>query len=471
MDFTSPWTILAVGAALLAATVVPGLYLWWPTRSKELAKSDLGLALMTGALIAFSVVLLEFLLAQRANRLESERQGESEKQALQLLVGRQRNLSGIDLGGEVLNDFYLNGKDLTGANLRGSSLRRARLQDAVLVETILVRSHLEDSRLEGAHLERAILDGAHLDGAHLRGARLQGARLRGAYLLSADLDFAVVRADLAGARLMGARFFGADLGNANLRGAKLQRADLRFASLTGANLAGADLRKAKVGGADFTNARYDAATRWPHASGKWPECRKTRCVVRERGRPKADVEIATLRATFERCLPDGWVVSPRDPAGFTFKSAIYGARFFGEQHAKAPGSGLAEFAQDWRDAVRSEYPGFRQREFRAVPVDVGRPLLKLAEGRAWINRFEYQEPNADGRGTQTWEQFEVYGITEDAGYRFFGRARSDIFMLFDRDFGELFSTVGLHPRSAFQSLDGDARICRRGARVRSAGAE
>jgi uncharacterized protein YjbI with pentapeptide repeats len=483
VDFTSPWTILAVGIALLAATVIPGLYLWWPSRSGELAKSDLGLALMTGALIAFSVLVLEFMLTQRARKLESQRQDEAEQQALQLLVGRQQNLAGIDLGCSVaedgsdckaLDDFYLSGKVLTDANLRGASLRGARLQRAHMEDAILAGADLRGSNLERAFLQRAVLDRAQLEGATLRFANLEGASLRGTHLQGADLNFAIVRADLEGAQLMGAQLFGVDLQNANLRSAKLQRADLRSSTLRDANLAGADLRKAKVEGVEFAHARYDANTKWPFPSRRrWPKCTRARCFVkpvrgRERARREEEREVALLRTEFERCLPDGWAVSPRDPAGFELTYPIHGARFFGERRPIEPGSPPEAFAIEARDRVKSTFHGYHATSFWPVPLASGRRALPLAGGRVWLHRFEYQAKGPQGNGVATWERLELYGVTADASYRFAGEAPADVFMLFARDFGELYSTLGVAPRAGFPSL-ADVRTCRGDPRTGRAG--
>lgn len=60
-----------------------------------------------------------------------------------------------------------------------------------------------------------------------------------------------------------ARLKGARLHLASLTGADLRGVDLTCAQLNGADLAGADLRGANLRGAILTDARYDAATRWP----------------------------------------------------------------------------------------------------------------------------------------------------------------------------------------------------------------
>jgi uncharacterized protein YjbI with pentapeptide repeats len=468
VDLTSPWTIGGVAIALLAAAVIPGVYLWWPSRTQELAKSDLGLALMTGAVIAFSILFLEFLLVHRTTKVERQRQDEAEHQALQLLVGRQHVLSGIDLGcsanedgtacGETLDDFYLNGKILQGANLRGSSLRRARLQDANLEEADMERANLRYARLEHADLDRAVLDRATLDDANLRFADLSGARLHGTLLRRADLSFAVLRADLAEARLFGARLFGADLTNANLRRARLVDADLRSATLAGANLVGANLSRAKVEGVDFHGAKYDSTTTW--ANGRKRPCDDPPCRRRGTARNDAEAAVAALRDEFARCLPAGWAVLPRDPHGFTFQSSIHGALFYGERYRRLAGEDLLAYANANRDSLRRnpDLPGLREYEFRKAPIDDRRARIDVTGTRVVIFHFDHLESGSGGR-QQRWERLEVYAYGREAAYRFGGMAPADTFMLFDRDFGQLLSALGLDPRDAFPSVGSDFTTC------------
>ena len=109
------------------------------------------------------------------------------------------------------------------------------------------------------YLSRVDLRAAHLPNAQLPSITLRHANLARAVLLGvnlerSDLEDADLRhSDLRAARLTSARLPKAHLQNADLAGANLRRADLRGANLEGANLQGADL----------TDARVDAATRWP----------------------------------------------------------------------------------------------------------------------------------------------------------------------------------------------------------------
>jgi uncharacterized protein YjbI with pentapeptide repeats len=228
------WSVLAVGAGVLAAVVVPGVWLWWPSRSESASQRELGMALMTGTVIAFAVLAVQGLFELRLARLEDERASaqaardlrlaqEADRRDLALRIGLKQDLRGIDLREHDLHDFFMANKDL----------RRAQFIDA---------------RLENVVFFAANLERADLRGARMRGAMLEDARLKRAWL---------TRADLRGASLEGAYLAEADLSGADLRGANLESANL-----TGAALGG---------------ARYDSTTSWP-AGTSVPPCRAT-CTV------------------------------------------------------------------------------------------------------------------------------------------------------------------------------------------------
>lgn len=89
---------------------------------------------------------------------------------------------------------------------------------------------LSGANLGGADLIGANLSGANLSGADLSGANLSRADLSGAYLIRADLRLAnLSRVDLSGANLSGADLSGANLGGADLTGTNLHDTDLRWA--------------------------------------------------------------------------------------------------------------------------------------------------------------------------------------------------------------------------------------------------
>ncbi len=307
-----------VGVLLLIGTIIPGVRLYWPRHKNPATRSDLGIALMGGALIAFAVLGLQLMIQFRAEsdnreRLEQansdarQRQEQADRQALLLLLGRSENLSGVDLHEEDLSQAYLNAKELGGANLAGANMVNASLLEAKLVD-----ANLAGATLDGAHLDRADLRHADLSGASLVGATLTGASLDAARLSprregngrvrvdlsGADLSNAWVRADLRGADLSYAILVGTRFAPANLQGAEFNGADLEFADLRGADLRGANLdgvinlEQAK----DLSYAEYDALTIWPFGftwydrnGNDWkPTCAKSSCTLVKRPFPVTD---------------------------------------------------------------------------------------------------------------------------------------------------------------------------------------
>ena len=234
------WSVLAVGVGVLVAVVVPGLWLWWPSRRETSSRGELGVALLTGTLIAFAVLAVQVLFELRLSGLESERlrvqaardailAREEDRRSLRLTIGLGGDLRRIDLRNRDLRDFHLAQK-----NLQGARLENARLDDAVLLD-----ADLSDAELGGAHLSGAMLDDARLKKATLSDADLRNASLRGAVLVGADLS----------------------------------RADLRGAKLDDANLKGAALGRARIRG-----VQYNQKTRWP-AGFPVPPCRSAFCTV------------------------------------------------------------------------------------------------------------------------------------------------------------------------------------------------
>src|SRR6185312_14124002 len=137
-DVLTTWMLVAVGAGFLATAVVPGIWLWWPARGDASSRSDLGVALMTGTLVAFSVLVVQVLYESRASRVEAVQrdaqvtrdhrlQQQAERQSLALAVGMQHDLRELDLRGRNLSGFFLVRKQLQEAQLSG-----ARLDESVL---------------------------------------------------------------------------------------------------------------------------------------------------------------------------------------------------------------------------------------------------------------------------------------------------------------------------------------------------
>lgn len=247
------WLIVGLVGMILVLSVGPGLYFWWPTRKEPSCRSDLGVALMTGALIAFAVLGIQVVVDKRLRDVEGERRVAQERQALKLQLALQDKLIGIPLAGEQLQGIYLYDKNLAKANLR-----RANLTDAVLTESDLTDAQLEDAVLIRAIMNRTTLEGAKLDRANMEYANLTGAPMSDS--------------DLASARLEGAEFGGANLRWADFTGAKLQKASFLEADLRGAIFTGAQFDT----GTEIDGAKYDRATVWP-AGHKQKPCRKAVC--------------------------------------------------------------------------------------------------------------------------------------------------------------------------------------------------
>jgi uncharacterized protein YjbI with pentapeptide repeats len=246
-------TIVLGGFLIIVFTVIPGLWLWWPKRTDAVSRSDLGVALMTGALIAVAVLAIQVSIDEKARKREETRQETDARQNFELTLSLQQDLSGIRLDRD----------DLRGLNFFGKTMRRASLNRALMHNVVLSNAILEE-----ATLQRTIMPGALMDGAILTDAHLENA-------------------DMTGAILTRARMRRAQLDGAHLETADLTNARLLYADLTGAHLEGASLSNAILFGTNMTNAtwdsdtgfegaQYDRSTIWP-AGIKQRPCRQTVC--------------------------------------------------------------------------------------------------------------------------------------------------------------------------------------------------
>jgi uncharacterized protein YjbI with pentapeptide repeats/endonuclease YncB( thermonuclease family) len=178
--------------------------------------SELGIGLVVAGLLSFAV----WMVAELRRPIE-------EREALQAMLGFERDMPGVSLRDKHMEHF-----DLSGRNLE--------------------RADLSDSQLDNATLVGANLSGADLSGADLSEANLEAADLAGADLTGADLDDTLARrVDLHEARLLEADLSGAELSDADLRGACLAEG-----SLAGASLPGAHLNSAALTGTDLEGARF-----------------------------------------------------------------------------------------------------------------------------------------------------------------------------------------------------------------------
>lgn len=214
---TAAWVAVLL---LASALVVGGPALWiWPESSARVVSAvfgwvprapisaedvrDLGNQLTGGTVVAFAVVLLERLAegrfrraeATRADEREEEerrRREEEEERNFRLLIGLQKDLTGIDLKGHDLKSYFLRAKLLTDATLKnadlaGADLTRCGLVNANLSGATLTGTALIDAQMHGAVLIGAVANAARMQETLLNDAVLDNVDLRGAHLTGADL--------------------------------------------------------------------------------------------------------------------------------------------------------------------------------------------------------------------------------------------------------------------------------------------
>ena len=445
------WAIALIGFVALAGTVIPGVRLWWPSRADPVRRSDLGLALMTGALIAFSVLLLQLLFDVRMAETDRARSDREDQANFQLFITRQTNLAGVELSRKKMDGFFLQGKNLAGADLSYSNLR-----GAVMRHTNLVGADLRGADLTGADLGHADLNEANLEGANLTDAKLgyadlSRARLSKAILVRADLDVATVRADLRRADLRFASLFNADLAPANLRGANLRGATLKYATLRGATLQGTDFRAAQLEGVNFSHATYNWFTRWPPSAKqddpKDPDpslfARPKPCPRKKKGPcefPLAAIQgardayperLKQFRRLLRNHLPPGWKDIP-DPFGITLASPGEDAHLYAESVQLDEKLTVKEYAEGYLPDFERNFPGFRQYDFKPITLLGGRPGYMRRYG-ANGDKFPY-------------ELFiDVYYVEGLRGYVFVLNAYAEGWSLFARDFRKLLNTLDVKP--------------------------
>src|SRR5215204_1988787 len=102
--------IAVAGILLLIGTIIPGVRLWWPQHADPVSRSDLGVALMTGALIAFAVLGVQVLIQVRSQRDVNAREDQADRAAPFLQLGRSQNLSDLDRQGKDMSSAYLKEK-------------------------------------------------------------------------------------------------------------------------------------------------------------------------------------------------------------------------------------------------------------------------------------------------------------------------------------------------------------------------
>lgn len=152
--------------ALVVVQVGIGLWLWLPAGDPPNRESDLGGAIIGGAVVALAVLLLDWAATRR-----------SESDQLRLTLNLDRETEGIRLDRRDLGGMYLVRRNFACATFRGT-----RLRDSVLYRSILAGADLSGADLRGADAGRVVLNRAQLAGAQLAGCDLGWADLRGADL-------------------------------------------------------------------------------------------------------------------------------------------------------------------------------------------------------------------------------------------------------------------------------------------------
>jgi uncharacterized protein YjbI with pentapeptide repeats len=454
--------IAIVGVLLLIATVIPGVRLYWPQRGDPVSRTDLGVALMTGALIAFAVLVLQLLIQVRSQMDANDRQNEAERQSLLLVLGRSQDLSGLDLHAKDLSGAYLNAKILSRADLEKANMENASLQDANLVAADLQEANLENAHLERADLRHADFTGARLSGAKLNNVNLdtavfygdKGGKERFADLSDADLSNASIRADLRFAHLDGARLIGAVLAPANLSGADLTDADLTFADLRGANLKGANLAEARHlrQAKDLSFAVFDGKTRWP-PDFKWdkrqPSCEAATCFLKAKSSKIAEFPPKVLRMRKRLvwaigrpgCLPGWWVDerrtkvtahSPRDAATFEVSTAS------GLPSSKSAGGWAADH--------------MFKTEQHAIPG------ISMVDPNVTTYAEQYVPLDEEGKPKPLTALTVYFVNTTGRGFQLTASAPPALFPLFKREFIKIYRALGVRG-DLFPRLRGDETAC------------
>ncbi len=165
--------------SLLVVWLVFWLALWLVAFvSKEPSAKDIGVALLTGLVLAGAAFVLNFVLEEALASRDRERREAETKLAINRrdqFVFRGEDFREFDLQGMALvssggERFDLSFADLTDADLSQAELRRVLLRNAVLIGANLRAADLADANMRDADLTGADFTEANLSGADLTGA-------------------------------------------------------------------------------------------------------------------------------------------------------------------------------------------------------------------------------------------------------------------------------------------------------------
>ncbi len=236
--------------------------------SDSTKQADLGVALLSGAIIGLAILGAEYLVDQRERHLSELVAEWDRRQNLIQTISMNNDLTGIDLSGRNLDGIYLRGKKLNGANLVGVSLRGADLTNAEFRDALLIGADLSGAILAGTCFRGAVMYAADLSRATTRPGpgRLDGhgedrPDERTALLTDDEVRRIAQQIGYAGPMDDARHWFGelydrrATFDRALMLAATLDEAELMGASFTGADLSGASLRATNLVMADLSGVR------------------------------------------------------------------------------------------------------------------------------------------------------------------------------------------------------------------------
>jgi len=162
----------AASAAIAVAVIAVGLLLWLPSGENKGSRSELGAAVLGGAVVAFALLFFEGQRQQAADRLAA-------RQNFQIALAAQPDLGKVSLTHADLRKIVLVKKRLSGADLSSADISGADLSEANLSGADLSSADLSSANLSGANLSRADLRDAVLTDATISDTSFDGAYYNG----------------------------------------------------------------------------------------------------------------------------------------------------------------------------------------------------------------------------------------------------------------------------------------------------
>lgn len=158
------------------------------------------------------------------------------------------NLSGIDLGGLIMEETTFESSDLSGV----------KMDNVSAVGAAFLSCNMRGADMMSASVQSARFEGSDLSGANMAAIKCADANFNEATMTGVDMRFAYA---------WNAKFVRADLRGANLSSATISHANFAYANLSRANLSKAkDIDKAR-----FVSATYDDATKFPEGFAPYDE--------------------------------------------------------------------------------------------------------------------------------------------------------------------------------------------------------